>query len=264
MINEMADGEEELCFCPSFNSYSTDGIADIAARVTGINTNDAVEDEKYADNNYDDDDFEFALVGENQGFSAEEFFSDGQIKQVFPVFNRDLSVKYKDFGKSSSDEGVESIRIPLKQFFMENRENEYPSSSSSEVDELETLTPGTYCVWRPKVSESSPSQCKKSKSTGSASKRWKFRDLLRRCNSDGKDSFIFLTPKPKEEKSKDTENSKNSTAKRVISGEKLTAKSPHETLYVRNRTIKEGEKKKSYLPYRQDLVGGLGRSFPTF
>lgn len=260
----MADGEEELCVCPSFNSYSADRIAEITNEVAGLNTIDALED----DNN--DDDFEFDLVGENQRFSAEEFIYGGQIKQVFPVFNRDLLVSYDDFDKGLSDEGVESISIPLKKKLMENRENEHPSSSSSEADELEIIPPGTYCVWKPK---SSPSQCKKSKSTGSgsASKRWKFRDLVRRCNSEGKDSFVFLTPKHREEKTKEIENSKNSTAKRVVSGEKSVANSPHEALYVRNRTIREGNKKKSYLPYRQDLLGffpvgnGLGRrSFPAF
>ncbi|KAL2528871.1 hypothetical protein Fot_21472 [Forsythia ovata] len=175
----------------------------------------------------------------------------------------------------SSDQEVESNRIPSKKIFLENREHDTPSSSSSEADELETLPPGTYCMWRPKAVESSPSQCKKSKSTGSASKRWKFRDLLRRSYSDGKDSLVFLTPKHKEEKSKEIENSKHSTTKRVssgIGGAKSAAKSassPHEAFYVQNRTIKEGDKKKSYLPYRQDLVGffananGLGRSFPS-
>ncbi|KAL2505176.1 Protein of unknown function (DUF1645) [Abeliophyllum distichum] len=271
MINEMADGEEELCVCPSFNSYSADRVAEIAAKVTGMNPNDAVEDGNDEDNNYDDD-FEFALVGENQEVLAEEFFFDSQIRQVFPVFNRDFLVNNDDFQLKSSDQEVESIRIPLNKIFSENRDHDTPSSSSSEVDELETLPPGTYCMWRPKKVQSSPSQCKKSKSTGSASKRWKIRDLLRRSNSDGKDSFVFLTPKHKEEKSKEIKNSKHSTTKRVFSGiggVKSVAKSPHEAFYVQNRTIKEGDKKKSYLPYRQDLVGffasanGLGRSFPS-
>ncbi|CAA3016877.1 Hypothetical predicted protein [Olea europaea subsp. europaea] len=179
----MADGEEELCICPSFNSYTADRIAEIANKVTGLNTTDTEDDEN------DDDEFEFALVG------------------------------------------VESIRIPLKKNFMEKCKNDYPSSSLSEADELEIIPPGTYCVWRPEFSESSPSQCKKSKSTGSGSKRWKFRDLVRRCNSEGKDSFILLTPKHKEEKRKETVNSKKSTAKRVVSGEKSAANSLHEAFY---------------------------------
>ncbi|CAA3016874.1 Hypothetical predicted protein [Olea europaea subsp. europaea] len=193
----MADGEEKLCICPSFNGYSADRIAEIANKVTGLNTTNTENDEN------DDDEFEFALVGENQRILAQKFIYDSQIKQVFPVFNRNLLVSYDDFDKGS--------------------------------------------------------------------KRWKFRDLVRRCNNEGKDSFAPLTPKHKEEKSKEIANSKNSTEKRVVSGEKSAANSLHEAFYVRNRTIKEGDRKKSYLPYRQDLVGffpnanGLGRrSFPAF
>ncbi|CAA3016878.1 Hypothetical predicted protein [Olea europaea subsp. europaea] len=134
----MADGEEELCICPSFNSYSADRIAEIANKVTGLNTTDTEDDEN------NDDEFEFALVGENQRILAEEFIYDCQIKQVFPVFNRNLLVSYDDFNKGLSGEGVESIRIPLKKNFMEKCENDYPSSSLSEADELEIIPPGTY------------------------------------------------------------------------------------------------------------------------
>jgi hypothetical protein len=46
--------------------------------------------------------------------------------------------------------------------------------------------------------------------------------------------------------------------------------SAHELFYVQNRAWKEGEKRKSYLPYRQDLVGffanvnAYGKTFPPF
>lgn len=49
--------------------------------------------------------------------------------------------------------------------------------------------------------------------------------------------------------------------------------SAHELFYVQNRSMKEGEKRKSYLPYRKDLVGfftnvnGLSKAskaFPRF
>ena len=51
---------------------------------------------------------------------------------------------------------------------------------------------------------------KKSSSTGSASKRRRFRDLLRRSNSEGKDSFVFLTPSKREEKADVTDKSDHS------------------------------------------------------
>ena len=65
---------------------------------------------------------------------------------------------------------------------------------TSKADELEGVPPGTYCVWKPKAAESPPGRCRKNNSTGS-SKRWKFYDFLHWSNNDGKDTFVFLTPR---------------------------------------------------------------------
>ncbi|KAL0395694.1 UNVERIFIED_CONTAM: hypothetical protein Scaly_0017800 [Sesamum calycinum] len=263
--------QEDVYICPSFNSYSSDRLAEIAVRV-------AVEKSEEDAGDDDGDDFEFALVREDKEVSAAEFLYGGQIGPIFPVFNRDLLIdKDGELSTISEEKTLESsIAIPLSKLFIEeDQERDCPAScSSSEADELENIPAGTYCVWRPKLAESPmPSQCKKSKSTGSASKRWKFRDLLRRSNSDGKDSFVFLTPKRREEKPEKliqaTRKSKGNVV-RSASGFAAGSPSAHEALYVRNRAIKEGDKKKSYLPYRQDLVGffanvnGLRGSFPHF
>ncbi|KAI3452433.1 hypothetical protein Pfo_009097 [Paulownia fortunei] len=258
----MENGQEDGYTCPSFNSYSSDRLEEIAVKVAAENSND-------------DEDFEFALVREDKEVLADEFVYDGQIGPIFPVFNRDLLLNNDDkFGGSCENKRLESsIMVPLSQLFIENREDHEgdnpPSCSSSEADDLENIPAGTYCVWRPKAADQpSPSRCKKSKSTGSVSKRWKFRDLLRRSNSEGKDSFVFLTPKNREEKSS-IEVSKKAKGKGVYGGAP-GAPSAHEALYVRNRAMKEMDKKKSYLPYRQDLVGffvnvnGLGKSFAHF
>ncbi|KAK4392989.1 hypothetical protein Sango_1769700 [Sesamum angolense] len=265
----MENSHEEVYMCPSFSSYSSDRLTEIAVKVAAENS---------CANG--DEDFEFALVRQEREVLAEEFFYDGQIGSIFPVFNRDL-LQNNDggFSRSSENERVESsIAVPLSQLFIEDREDHEPdnpsSCSSSEADEMENVPAGTYCVWRPKAAEQpSPSRCNKSKSTGSGSKRWKIRDLLRRSNSDGKDSFVFLTPKNREEKSS-TEAPKKAKGKGIGGGSTSAgapgSPSPHEALYVRNRAMKEGDKKKSYLPYRRDLVGffvnvnGLGKSFPHF
>ncbi|KAK6128339.1 hypothetical protein DH2020_012703 [Rehmannia glutinosa] len=267
----MNSSQEDVYVCPSFNSYSSDRLAEIAERVAVERSNDA--DERGAG----DDDFEFALVREDVEILAEELFIDGQVRQVFPVFNRDLLLDNDGESSNCRESKVldSSIAVPLSKLFIEeDHERDYPPScSSSEADELENIPAGTYCVWRPKIADSPlPSQCRKSKSTGSASKRWKFRDLLRRCKSDGKDSFVFLTPKHKEEKSdKLIQASKNANGKGSCSATGGTGSpSAHEAFYVRNKAMKEGDKKKSYLPYRQDLVGlfanvnGLSRSFTHF
>ncbi|CAI0411330.1 unnamed protein product [Linum tenue] len=95
-------------------------------------------------------------------------------------------------------------QVTLKSCFM-RRGGDGSDTDSSE--ELEGLPGGTYCVWNPKKGpdddsggrkeelETAPEIRKKSKSTGYDSKRWKFRDLLYRSHSDGKDSFVFLAPK---------------------------------------------------------------------
>lgn len=254
----MNNAQDDVFVCPSFNSYSTDRLAEIAVRVAG-NSSAA-----------GDDDFEFALVRQDKEVSAAELLYSGP---VFPLFNRDLI-------ENGCEQPLESNNlVPLSKLFAEeDDEREFPPScSSSEADELENIPAGTYCVWRPRMAEPPmPSQCKKSKSTGSASKRWKLRDLLRRSKSDGKESFVFLTPKHREEKPNKLINNIQA-AKRENSGGLHSAAaaappspSAHEAFYVRNRLMKEGDKKKSYLPYRRDLVGffanvnGVRRSFSHF
>ncbi|CAN4091550.1 unnamed protein product [Withania somnifera] len=265
-------GEDEY-LCPSFNNFGY--LAEIAAKIS---------DEFQAEENdsFDgEEDFEFSLVCENPATSNVEFIYKGQTKfqPIFPVFNRDLllndnfdSTKVKD---ESSEDVDSSIRVPLKNLFLEETE----STTSSEADELEMIPPGTYCVWKPKISEPSPEKCKKSKSTGMVSKRWpRIRDLLRRSNSDGKDSFVFLTPKKAIEN--ETEKAKNSgpgklkQMKESVTGghkdSRVSATVPKELYYLRKRAGKEVDKngRKSYLPYRQDLIGffavGLSRSNRPF
>ncbi|KAF3444653.1 hypothetical protein FNV43_RR14346 [Rhamnella rubrinervis] len=253
-----------------FNSYSSDKLVDTASKVCSEFSNLGLEP---SEEFHGDDDFEFVSI-----FNAGDQVSvNGQVGQVFPVFNRDLLLD-GDLDRNHEDE--------------ERVAGKPSSSSSSEADELERVPPGTYCVWTPRRSApESPAQCKKSKSTGSSSKRWRLRDLLRRSNSDGKDSFVFLTPLSasknmedkvaeklniKEKKSSSSTAADHKVVKKIAGG-KAKAKgtsekvaTAHEAFYVRNRKLKEGDKRRSYLPYRQDLVGffanvnAMGRSFPTF
>ncbi|OIS99075.1 PREDICTED: uncharacterized protein LOC109231756 [Nicotiana attenuata] len=274
--------QEEEFFCPSFSCYSSNRAAEIAAKISDeIKRDSKVAEQAEVEANVGEDDFEFSLVCENPEASVGEFLYDRQIQPVFPVFNRDLllnGVSYDVDHKAgeTSENANSSIQVSLKDLFLEDREP--PSSSSSEVDELESVPPGTYCVWKPKLSEPSPSRCKKSNSTGSAFKRWSIRDLMRRSNSDGKDSFVFLTPGKgtKNETSKAKNSAEVSKAagksKKGSSNVGEKASSPA-AVYLRNQAAAkemDKNKRKSYLPYRQDLVGifanvnSLGRTFPPF
>ncbi|KAK4727073.1 hypothetical protein R3W88_031990 [Solanum pinnatisectum] len=265
-------GEDEY-LCLSFNNFGL--LSDIAAKIS-----DEFQAEENDSLNGGEEDFEFSLVSEKPDNSIAEFIYDGQTKfqqTIFPLFNRDLLLSDSDLKDVDK-----SIFIPLKKLFLEKSE----STASSEADALE-IPAGTYCMWKPKISEPSPGKCKKSKSTGFVSKRWpRIRDLLRRSNSEGKeeDSFVFLTPKKtiKNESAK-TKNSsevvkmagklkqtKASGGEKGLPAAAAAAASQQAVYYVRNRADKEGDKnkRKSYLPYRKELIGffaiGLSRSYRPF
>ncbi|KAK4727074.1 hypothetical protein R3W88_031991 [Solanum pinnatisectum] len=250
-------GEDEY-LCLSFNNFGL--LSDIAAKIS-----DEFQAEENDSLNGGEEDFEFSLVSENPDKTITEFIYDGQTKfqqPIFPLFNRDLLLSYSDLKDVDK-----SILIPLKKLFLEKSE----STTSLEAEEVEMIPAGSYCMWKPKISEPSPGKCKKSKSTGFVSKRWpRIRDLLRRSNSEGKeeDSFVFLKPK----KTIENESAKTKNSSEVVKtagklkqtktsgGEKglpAAAASQQAVYYVRNRADKEGDKnkRKSYLPYRKELIG---------
>ncbi|KAL3642365.1 hypothetical protein CASFOL_013180 [Castilleja foliolosa] len=207
---------------PSFNSCSNTRLAGIAAQVVEEFGSEEYYDEFYferEENNTsfaeketgdgsvksgeDDGEFEFAVVNRDSELpspvSADEIFCNGQIRPVYPVLNRDLFVnKRNGFEKGKVDDVVPTVRLPLRKLFIEERETSMTTTSSSfssEEDDLEGVPAEMYCVWRPKAAEEENGRCKKSNSTGSNSKRWKFRDLLQRSASDGgKVRFVFLSP----------------------------------------------------------------------
>lgn len=272
------DGALDLC--PSFSSYSIDGPAETAARV-------AMEFEGMGGDGDggEENEFEFVLFQKTE----DEMVLDCPISPVFPIFNHDLLKKSDGTEVNELNHGnAPTIKISLQKLIIDDRERERdldrdpPSSSSSETDELDGIPPGTYCVWTPKsVQAAERVKCKKSKSTGSgsgsgssSSRRWRLRNLLPRSNSEGgKNLFVFLTPssksestRKKEEKSEklgeDAKGKKScSEAKAVVRHSKIKGgsvekgSSAHELFYVRNRMLKQGDKRRSYLPYRQDLVG---------
>nr|XP_048322498.1 uncharacterized protein LOC125418335 isoform X2 [Ziziphus jujuba var. spinosa] len=202
----------------------------------------------------EEEEFSFACTNpEGSPTSAADLFQNGEIRPVFPIFNRDL-------------------------LFADAYDGE--SSTASESDELEGIPQGTYCEWSGKTA------CKKSNSTG-FSRIWRLRDLVHRSNSDGKDAFVFLNTnsatrsrqsnesvkkmemEEKERKSSSSASGKTTTVKSKANKSE-TASSVHEKHYVRNRAKKEGDKRRSYLPYRQDLVGfftnvnGMSRNVHPF
>ncbi|KAI3716980.1 hypothetical protein L1987_68246 [Smallanthus sonchifolius] len=241
---------------PSFSCYSS-------ASLTSRSIAKVIREEQAAAQflkiNDVEDEFSFALSDEDA--SVIEIDS-----RVFPVFNRDLLTNDEvDHENKVKDDEID-VTNQLRKLFVDDPE-ESSSYSSSEVDELENLPSGTYCVWRPKAEGgSSPvmSKCKKSSSTGSGSKRWRFRYLLRRSNSEGKEPMVLLAPKKA-----DSSKLKRNSGEVLKVASRWTAQTPvHEQFYVQRRAENEIGKRKSYLPYRKDLVGlfgnvnGMGKMLP--
>ncbi|XP_047317890.1 uncharacterized protein LOC124921299 [Impatiens glandulifera] len=268
------------------SSHSSDNLAEIAARVVQELTADSDHDgvfeftyegesnyprnelQNHADDDYqlmnddDDDDFEFVVAGRDSPISADEIFCNGQIRPIYPVFNRNLYFDGFGFVHGGSDfekpipippPPHPRVRIPLAKLLREDRDP--PSCSSSEADELDGVPAEIYCLWKPKNSteeeeeEVDEGKCKKSNSVGSSSKRWKFRNLLHRSNSsdgDGKDMLVFVPPRKK--------GDAGDAAPAVLS--------PEKAVILRRKAMKDGEKRASYLPYRKDLVGLFANLHP--
>ncbi|KAI3670064.1 hypothetical protein L6452_41662 [Arctium lappa] len=255
---QLAGEINDIAVSPSFNCYSDDSpTATAAAKVIREVVNEQV-DEFQEFSEVDEEDFEFSLEFAGEEFSAKELALAGRL--LFPIFNSDLVTK-DEVGRVvkevDHDQVVSDAIIPLHKLFVDDSD-ESRSSSSSEVDDLEDRSSGTFCVsWR-KANAGSPTLEKKSRSTGSGSgsRTWKIKDLLRRSNSTGSETVFFLCPK-RVEASNRKRFGKSGEVRKVAGKSKTTASSPsfHELFYVQKRAEQKGEKMKSYLPYRQDLLG---------
>ncbi|XP_075473488.1 uncharacterized protein LOC142504526 [Primulina tabacum] len=183
----------------------------------------------------ENEEFSFTCGGADAlPIAAEDAFINGQIKPIFPLFDR-------DFDESDALHQNLPMKPPVKKFFVETKD----------IIELTSANAGDdTTVGRPdrKAVEVSPEVCKKSNSTG-FSKIWRFRDFLRRSNSDGRDAFVFLNENSQAPSEK---LEKKVSANKVKKG-KTASLSAHE-VYLRNKA-KDGEKRRSYLPYRPELMG---------
>ncbi|KAL8457788.1 hypothetical protein ACS0TY_035605 [Phlomoides rotata] len=304
MSPEKMQASSVISLSPSFNIYSNSKIAEIAARVVEEFDSEEFYDDFYIEreddleyvktekensvvpeedlNDDEEEEFEFPLVNRETEFyspiSADDIFHNGQIRPVYPVFNRDLLLDRVEFQQknvkeekpvlNSDSENAPTIRLPLRKLFIEERETTMTrtsSCSSSEADDLDGVPAESYCVWRPK--EAAEGQCKKSSSAGSNSKRWKFKDLLHRSHSDGsKGNFVFLSPSNSGTKKQSEEAGKETPVRGGKAKSAAAPPLPPKRVHDRDG----GEKRRSFLPYKQDLVGlftnvnGLSKNLQPF
>ncbi|KAF5741068.1 hypothetical protein HS088_TW10G00063 [Tripterygium wilfordii] len=209
---------------------------------------------------------EFSFVVRNPDgspVSADQAFQNGLIRPMYPLFNQDLLY----------ESGTQTLRPPLKKLFVEECDSDKLSDADEEVS-------GPSCAWSGKAVDASPEHWKKSNSTG-FSKLRRLRELVLRSNSDGKDAFVFFhsnnpssTTTTKTTRTKNIEKSEkkeNYVEKKAVKvkgeGKGKTAPSAHEQLYVKNKAMREGEKHRSYLPYRVGFftsVNGMSRNVHPF
>ncbi|XP_058773140.1 uncharacterized protein LOC131647249 [Vicia villosa] len=227
--------------CPSFSVYSSNNLNDVVEQVIIENDHSHFQ--------YDNDNFEFVVF---QKTADEAFYNHRRRNTTQGVFSI-----------SKRHDVTESL-IPLRELMSLDSDRrssdtvEISIPSLSEVED-EVVPPMSYCFWTPKSPMrsplASPIKCKKSNSTGSSSnsssKRWKFLSLLRRSKSDVSEV----------EKSKVKSNGKESTKKNIakiaeknipVKERKMPAAvTATEAVYLRKKEIK----RKSYLPYKQELIG---------
>ncbi|KAE9466475.1 hypothetical protein C3L33_01602, partial [Rhododendron williamsianum] len=242
----MEEEEEAVSF--NFYDSSHHGFAEKNAQVT--DEGNPLE----TPTGMDVDDFEFPHISSDYDATAGEIFCEGQIRPVFPVFNRDLLTRndsdQSDHGKKLTE--LLTQRLALEKSFRfayesDDEERGPPSSPSSESE-----ADDAYCVWRPEAVEKSPRRYKKSDSAGAlASKQWKLSDFLhRRSSSEGmEDSFAFFTPTYGEQQEGEMRGTVESTQKagKTNAKKKVSAASAHEAFCVRKL---QGEKRKSFLPFK--------------
>ncbi|MFS7956241.1 hypothetical protein Hanom_Chr07g00652251 [Helianthus anomalus] len=258
-MNQQQQQLEDLGFCPSFSCYSSDTQPSATAVAAGRISRQLLQQQ--ADRFHDDDEFEFSLVIGDDEFSPEDVDNIDSIstgRTVFPLFNRDLLLIDEDCENRKTklaEEEIDLTTTSLRKLFITEREQ---SGCSSSEDESEGDAPAVLCVWRNKndAGASPLSKCKKSRSTGagsgSGSRRWRIRDLLRRSNSEGKEPMVMFAQKKVEMPKR-----KLSSGEGLVTAGKSKPSSPsvHEVFYVQQRAKREGVKRRSYLPYRQGLVG---------
>ncbi|KAK9048391.1 hypothetical protein SSX86_032646 [Deinandra increscens subsp. villosa] len=261
-IDEISSGFDRKLDLECNDVSNSDSLPD--AEVRGDNEEENDEDDDNEDDEDNDDDFTFMFVGDVDSANSDDKPSeDGEIRQVFPLFDQNLLL--------GGDYDVEEIdrlpiRPPVDKIFIQSPRG-FPPSTASERDDA---TAGAYCDWstRTATGTGTAEMSKKSNSTG-FSKLWRLKDIVGRSNSSGRDAFVFLKSSDRAAAATAASSSSKPVAgdgmykvaggnakvvKKGTKGKKSTV-SAHEA-YLKNRGGRtEEERRRSYLPYRPELMG---------
>uniref|UniRef100_A0A1D1YG25 Ribonuclease HII n=1 Tax=Anthurium amnicola TaxID=1678845 RepID=A0A1D1YG25_9ARAE len=252
------------------------------------------------------EDFEFAFVsmipvdGSEQN-AANEVFSDGRIRPVALFLQEPDLLPHQDGDAEGGNHGAAGVSegaVHLNFQKMVVDDGGPPSTPSpsapSESGELEVVPEESHCAWTPGSTPPSPDLCKKSRSSGDSSKRWRLRDLVAgRSHSNGKGKFVFIAalrsaaqkkakkspgdwsrttpapvPGPKKAEAPTAAAGDRKKGKGAGSAGEMDVPTAHRLYYMKT-VAAAGDRRRSFLPYRKDLLGlfanvnSAGRSFHT-
>nr|GEZ03379.1 hypothetical protein [Tanacetum cinerariifolium] len=218
MINEIND----FGFSPSFSCYSSDSLTSSAAAKVSreFMQQHAAGLQELSD--VEEEDFEFSLEFTGEEFSFEEPALSGRV--LLSIFDTDLVTK---------DE-------------VETEVKELDNINSSSV-----IVPLTLEVPCP-IPQKKRNKLKIYLLEHSV---WKVKDILRRSNSAGNETAFFLCPKRVEESNKKHAIKSAEAPKRAGKSKTGSFPSVHELFYVQKRAEQKGDKARSFLPYRQAILG---------
>ncbi|KAK1432771.1 hypothetical protein QVD17_09671 [Tagetes erecta] len=210
----------DLGYCLSFDCYFSDSItASAAAKVIcELKHEQQAAPQLYHHVDEDVDHFEFNL----------DSSSDQQI-----AFVSDTNTMVKEANNAYC------VSNQLQECFVDEHEA---------AESYDSKPSGIFCLWRSKTgvesSSSSLAKCKNNGSGSHGSNRWK---------------SIFLFGSKKTQTSKlicqFVKTEEVAKVGKVKTGKSSLSSSGHELFYVQKRAERKGDKLKSFLPYKQDLLG---------
>ncbi|VYS66841.1 unnamed protein product [Arabidopsis thaliana] len=243
-MSTMQDLSSTVSFSPSFSFYASGDLVETAVRV--IRESGSYYSVKVDGENDKEFEFETLPLGDESLFH--------------------FSTMTTTFKRSSDDDDVADDRVTSKNLFYGGWSVDPPSLtspseslSSSDSDDSENISPSKfYCFWSP---IRSPARDDSLKSKGS-SRRCRIKEFLRRSHSDGAVSTVSATKrcsfKDLLRRSHSDGGGEGSSISTSGNGS-LVVKGRNKTAAYKPDVDK---RRKSYLPYRQDLIGvfaGMGR-----
>ncbi|KAI3729013.1 hypothetical protein L6452_17659 [Arctium lappa] len=241
------------------NSNSKKPLSNSAVHLDEDDEEEFLDCEDGVENNHEGNgDFTFTYTSDiNSPVSADKPSGNRQIQPEFPLFDQN----------PLSGGNRLPIQPQVDKVFVESSQR--ATSSTSEYDEIECIAAGPYCTWSKQPATDNPELSKKSNSTG-FSKLWRLRGKVGRCNSDGRDAFVFLKRSDRQStssksvtkrtavggssvKSNATGGGKPKVVKKATKEQKANL-SAHE-VYLKKKEQTEEERRRSYLPYRPEILG---------